>query len=71
MKNQESVLFYKNIIKRRVINMIVKNYDINGALFDSKKVTLEMKSIYPLIKKYMNYSNKKQNYNKEREDIYY
>lgn len=59
MKNQESVLFYKNIIKRRVINMIVKNYDINGALFDSKKVTLEMKSIYPLIKKYMNYSNKK------------
>ena len=39
--------------------MIVKNYDINGTLFDSKKVTLEMKSIYPLIKKYMNYSNKK------------
>lgn len=59
MKNQESVLLYKNIIKRRVINMIVKNYDINGALFDSKKVTLETKSIYPLIKKYMNYSNKK------------
>lgn len=34
--------------------MVVKNYDVNGKLFDSKSQVLEVKYIYVIIKKYIN-----------------